>query len=282
MQTDAFVFVVCGDRDATRLNIALKFLRHFSLCGIVVVRCRTGIQFDCNRVIDAPVPDNFNNEQAVRLLKSSLHRILPWDHVRYCYLDNDVIAVRGSVDEIFSHAHSPVSFAPDHSTLDQFSQCAVNCGCKNWGCDHLREAIFQEFQVQILEQNWRHWNGGVFVFNRESFEFMDYWHEGLLTIFGNPYWKTRDQGVLAAAAWKYGLQCQPNLPERYNFIVDALKDDPDSMPEAGAAPFASPVNKRYSLSEDSGNPAPSFLHFINNGAGKRGWKNWDDVERLLQ
>ena len=278
MQSEAFVFIVCGDRHASRLKIALRYLRHFSRKEIWVVRSRTKMGFACDRIIDAEVPVEFDDGQAARLLKASLHRVLPWSHSRYCYLDNDVIAVNRSADEIFGHFSAPVSFAPDHSTLDQFSQCAVNCGCENWGCDHLREAIRQMFEVGIALPQWRQWNGGVFIFERESREFMDFWHAGLLAIFKNPCWKARDQGVLAATVWKFGLQDHPVLPRQFNQIVDALKN----APATARGDYLPKSDESYSLGPSPGLPRPSLLHFINDGVGKRGWRNWDEVERLLR
>jgi hypothetical protein len=41
-----------------------------------------------------------------------------------------------------------------------------------------------------------------------------------MALIGDPYWETRDQGALVAAAWKLGLERQQNLPIEFNFIAD--------------------------------------------------------------
>src|SRR5580700_494201 len=104
MKKDAFVFVVCGERHAARLNLALKFLKKFSRRDIIVVKNRASLKLDCDQVITPKVPAGLDNHQASIFLKTSLHRILAGEQRRFCYLDSDVIAVRDQVDTIFSHA----------------------------------------------------------------------------------------------------------------------------------------------------------------------------------
>jgi hypothetical protein len=51
--------------------------------------------------------------------------------------------------------------------------------------------------MQLLD--WQHWNGGVFLFDDSSVEFLSSWHEKtVMRIFDLPNWKTRDQGTLIA------------------------------------------------------------------------------------
>jgi len=279
-RNDAFVFVVCGERHASRLNIALKFLRHFSRCDIIVVKGRTRLKVDCDRVIEPPIPAGLNNHQASIFLKTSLHRILAPEGRRFCYLDNDVIAVAGGVDAVFAHALPPISFAADHCDLQEFSRYAVRCDCTGRKCEHLHAAIGELFGVSVLDKAWRHWNGGVFVFDERSAEFMELWHRYTLAALRHPYWRERDQGSLAAAAWKLGLQQHPTLPREYNFIVDPY----DGAPRAGRAGLKTRLlapNETYSLDGEVKKPHPSLVHFINGGVGRHGWKNWDEAERLL-
>jgi hypothetical protein len=87
-------------------------------------------------------------------------------------------------------------------------------------CDHLREMIGQTFGVKVREKNWQHWNGGVFLFNEKSEEFLEAWHRKCMQTFALPEWKTRDQGTLIATVWEFGLQNQPLLSREWNFIAD--------------------------------------------------------------
>ncbi len=278
---DAFVFVACGELHAARLKVALRYLRHFSRSDIVVVKARTRARFDCDQIVAPKVPAGLNNHQASIFLKTSLHRILSPRKRRFCYLDNDVIAVSRGVDEIFRLAQPPVSFAVDHCTLRQFSRYAVNCGCAGPECDHLHAAIRRTFGVSVTDPAWRHWNGGVFVFDGASAGFMERWHQNTLALFNDRYWRTRDQGTLAATVWQLRLQNHPTLPRECNFIVDPLEGVPAAKRTGVAARDLRP-NESYALDGDMAKPRPFFLHFVNGGAGRRGWKNWDDVERLLK
>jgi glycosyltransferase involved in cell wall biosynthesis len=280
MTRDAFVFVVCGDEHTARLNISLQFLKHFSRRDIIVVQSRADLRLDCDQIIKPSVPGDLDNRQAGIFLKTSLHKIFAGERRRFCYLDSDVIAVSGRVDKIFSYARRPISFAQDHCPLKQFSRFAVNCHCSKSECDHLRQAIRQTFGVTITKNTWQHWNGGVFVFDPASAEFMELWHQNTLAIFKNPYWRTRDQGTLAVTVWQLKLQNHPTLPREFNFIVDPFKGIPLGK-HSTAQPHELLPNDTYSL-RDGAKPHPAFLHFINGGVSKRGWKNWDDVDDLLE
>ena len=128
----------------------------------------------------------------------------------------------------------------------------------------------------MTRPDWTLWNGGVFLFDEASEPFFDAWHAMTRRTMADPYWRTRDQGTLAAAAWKFGLQDQPVLPQRFNFIVDCMKGiAPARRPSLPAS--ESFVRTDYALGSKG---APHFIHFVNGGVGRRGWKNWDDVEAL--
>ena len=86
-------------------------------------------------------------------------------------------------------------------------------------CNHLSDYISQTYDINI-PGDWQHWNGGVFLFDDSSAEFLDYWHEKTIAEFTNPYTKTRDQGTLALTVWKFGLQNHPTLPIEYNWIAE--------------------------------------------------------------
>ena len=87
-------------------------------------------------------------------------------------------------------------------------------------CNHLVEYIKETFQIEVKEKNWQHWNGGVFLFNDSSHEFLQAWHHKTMHIFTLPNWKTRDQGTLIATVWEFGLNHHPVLSKKFNFIAD--------------------------------------------------------------
>lgn len=87
-------------------------------------------------------------------------------------------------------------------------------------CSHLQKQIAATFKVDVKEKNWQHWNGGVFLFDDDSYEFMDGWHNKSVEIWQYPEWKTRDQGTLITTVWEQGLQNHPTLSKKWNFITD--------------------------------------------------------------
>ena len=87
-------------------------------------------------------------------------------------------------------------------------------------CNHLTAAIYETFGIEVKEKKWQHWNGGVFLFDDSSHDFLEAWHSKTVEIFKNKKWKTRDQGTLIATAWEFGLQNHPTLSKEWNFIAD--------------------------------------------------------------
>ena len=276
-----FVYAICGDAHVRFVNLSLQFLKRFTRNDILVVasRCETPIEHDQVMRVDSPA--GFDNHQASIMLKTNLHRLVGERAGRCCYLDSDTVAVDSQIDAIFGHKKGPVMFAADHGRMRRFSRWAVQCGCSAGECDHLREAILTKFGIRISDPNWQHWNGGVFVFDAGSTDFLDTWHELTMSIFSDPGWKTRDQGTLIATVWKHGLQNQPVLPRVYNYVVDAMHGIPDSR-RPSTIPSNYHIDSSYSLDPASSLPRPHLLHFINRGMGAREWKNWDEVEALLQ
>jgi hypothetical protein len=275
-----FVYSVCGDAHAERVNISLRFLKRFTRQDILVVAARSSAQIHHDQVMRLEPAAEYDNGQASILLKTNLHRLIGDRSGRCCYLDSDIVAVDSEIDAIFNMKSGPVAFAADHSRMRIFSRWAVNCRCVSNECDHLLLAIKSKFGVEISEPNWQHWNGGVFVFDAEATDFMDTWHQYTRSIFSDPHWRTRDQGTLIATVWKLGLQRQAVLPRTYNYIVDAMHRVPDARrPSLSTADYY--IDHGYSFDASSELPRPHFLHFINGSMGARGWKNWDDAEALL-
>lgn len=276
MGKSCFVFAVAGARHVAAVDVALGFLKRVTRADIVVAQTRSERRAAHDQVIAVEVPAEMNDHQASIHLKTGLLAHVRGQAERFCYLDSDVIAVDESVDRVFDHLSGPVAFAPDHADIDAFSGYAVNCTCRGPRCNHLREGLLCTFGVDVRDCVWRLWNGGVFVFDEGSDEFLSTWNAMCRQAMRDPYWRTRDQGTLAGAAWKLGLQHTPLLPASFNFIVDCMRGvvrgDRQSLPASESF-----VRTDYAL---GGRSSPHFLHFVNGGVGRRGWKNWDDVEAL--
>lgn len=275
-----FVFAVIGDDHVRRVNLALSYLKRFSRNDIVVVKGRSGIMPAHDQVIEAELPVSLQNAEASILLKTNLLGVLGSARDSFCYLDSDVIAVNDAVDTIFNYKTGPVTFAQDNVSIDMFSRHAVNCQCPDSTCPHLREEILCTLGVDVGYCDWKLWNGGVFLFDHESAHFLTLWHTFTRLILKDPFWRRRDQGTLAAAVWKFGLQDQPTLPRIFNLIVDRFWGVPLAF-RSILAPARFHVWNEYSLTGEAGRVRPSFIHFVNGGIGKVGWRNWDEVAALL-
>ena len=192
-----------------------------------------------DQVLDVPTDAGLDDRQASIALKTRLHRVLDDPGVVRCYLDSDMIAVKRTVDSVFDFLTGKVAFANDHSELSEFSRRAVHCGCRTRRCRHLQQAVQETFGVTIDRPNWRQWNGGLFVFDEASIPLLERWHEFTLRILDHPYWRTRDQGTLAAAVWDQSLQDDPVLPREFNTIVDCFRGIPEHLrPTAPPSSFA--------------------------------------------
>jgi hypothetical protein len=205
----------------SRVNVALQFLKNFSKTEIVVAKARSNEPVQHDQAIDCHVPPRLSDHAAAIYLKTGLHRIVPTLETDWCYLDSDVIAVSDEVDHIFNRRGS-IGFTRDHTTIDALSSYLTTCGCKNH-CTHFRDAAKRTFAVDIPDGSWTPWNGGVFVFGQDSVELFDLWHAYSCEIISHPDWRIRDQGALALATWKLGLQHRRTLPRRFNKIIDGMR-----------------------------------------------------------
>ncbi len=134
--------------------------------------------------------------------------------------------------------------------------------------DKLLHLIKSKFDVTITDENWRHWNGGVFLFDRQSYAFLEQWHEWTLEILEDSQWKTRDQGTLIATAWKFGLQNHSTLPIVYNLIADFYHPD-----------LSYQGNLCFSFASQKPDIYPCLLHLYHHW-GDLSWQLWRDVEQL--
>lgn len=94
-------------------------------------------------------------------------------------------------------------------------------------CDHLNNYIENDLNIKVREANWQHWNGGVFLFNDQSHDFLNAWHQKTMHIFKLKNWKTRDQGTLIATVCEFGLEKHKTLNKKWNFIADYNKSELD-------------------------------------------------------
>lgn len=133
-------------------------------------------------------------------------------------------------------------------------------------CTHLHEAIKKQFGIEVLQADWQHWNGGVFLFDEKSHAFLNDWHNMTLQIFELPEWKTRDQGTLIATAWKHQLENHPVLPHEYNFIVDY-----------GHQKRIHKGNLLFDILEVKKNIYPHFIHVYHHW-GDPHWDVWQEIE----
>ena len=136
-------------------------------------------------------------------------------------------------------------------------------------CNHLIENITKKFGIKINNPTWQHWNGGVFVFNKDSHAFMEKWHQLTVSIFQDSDWKIRDQGTLIATVWSEGLQNHPTLSEEFNFIADFYKFDMS----------VSQNSNKLEILKNNKIIYPNLVH-VYHEFGTKGWDLWDCIESL--
>jgi hypothetical protein len=141
-------------------------------------------------------------------------------------------------------------------------------------CGHLQEKLKEKFGIDVRNALWKHWNGGVFLFNDESTDFLDFWHNATMAIFEDKEWKTRDQGTLIGTAWKFGLIDHPTLPIAFNLIADFNTDNftTDRLEYLGDLTFNVGIKKKTIK--------PHFIHVYHHW-GDAGWDVWRDVEKHI-
>jgi len=138
------------------------------------------------------------------------------------------------------------------------------------GCSHLTEMIEKKFGVCVQPQNWQHWNGGVFLFDDKSTEFLERWHISTLDIFKDESWKTRDQGTLIATVWKFNLQNHPTLPLVYNLIADYHNKSIEYQNQL-----------TFFIGDGKKLIKPHFIHVYHHW-GDKDWNLWSDIVKHIE
>lgn len=155
----------------------------------------------------------------------------------------------------------------DAGTATWYNAAGENIMPRVAQCDHLRKYCLEKYDCSI-PADWNHCNGGVFLFNHRSIDFLDYWHRLTLEEFADPRTKTRDQATLAVSMWKFGLQHTARLKKEFNFITEYDNTNTAWHPDKG-------------FTYDGFNTVftPYFLHIYHEW-GHKGWSIWDYVEEL--
>lgn len=132
-------------------------------------------------------------------------------------------------------------------------------------CSHLQEVIDKEYCYKIND-SWNHFNGGVFLFDDHSHEFLESWHQLTLEKFNDNYWRTRDQGTLIITTWKFGLENHPILEQKWNFIADSKNEALDLDEKTD---FFTENNWKTKIK-------PNFIHVFYR-FGDTTWKIWNYI-----
>lgn len=136
-------------------------------------------------------------------------------------------------------------------------------------CNHLQLQIAKDFEVEIEDEQWQHWNGGVFLFDDNSHTFLDNWHEKTMHVFEMKDWKTRDQGSLTATVHELNLQNHKTLDSKFNFIADYAHDKIEYL-----------NNLKFKLANSAETISPSFIHVYHHWGDDK-WQVWRDIEQKI-
>jgi len=132
-------------------------------------------------------------------------------------------------------------------------------------CSHLRKHLHKHYNITV-PRGWQHWNGGVFLFKKESQKFMNLWHKNMINEFNQNNKRIfDDQGTLIAAIWQMGYQKNKPLSIKYNFIVDYGNKDVQYKPSLG-----------YTYNNFKTSFKPLFLHVYHEWGNKE-WDIWKSI-----
>ncbi|MDX2002085.1 MAG: hypothetical protein SFW35_06625 [Chitinophagales bacterium] len=197
-----------------------------------------------------------------------LDKQFSYDKRKKQWLDEQGNTILYDVKNYYSRMEQATGFKWDKTERTWVNKNGDHLYTYKLACEHLHQQVKQKFGVEISDKQWMHWNGGVFLFGPDSHEFLDYWHRITLEVFEDTYWRTRDQGTLAASAWKFGLQNQPRLPKEFNFIADYYNQEIRYKPEKGFTDD----NFETTLS-------PKLIHVYHH-FGDTNWSLWNGIEAL--
>ncbi|MBD3407305.1 MAG: hypothetical protein GF411_14400 [Candidatus Lokiarchaeota archaeon] len=211
---NTFVLTACNDEHSKRIDLCIKAIRKFTDDNIIVITTRSNVDIKNDKVIRYKCPHRYNDVQCSRILKTGAINIID-EHYgldgRYCYIDNDVFAVSDDSSSIFDLYQPPITFGSDPGkTVAKFSGYAMRKG-------KLQDKIREKFDIDV-DLDWHIWNGGLFLFDKQSHDFLNTWYNYTLAIFDDKEWSDRDQGTLIAAVWKHKLESHYTLPREYNWL----------------------------------------------------------------
>lgn len=134
-------------------------------------------------------------------------------------------------------------------------------------CSHLREFLKNDSGLS-LPADFRHWNGGVFLFDNQSFPAFETWHYHSSRLMKNPLLANKyiDQLSLIITASEHDFQHKSRLPVKYNFITDSGNKEVAYHPDKG-----------YTYNAFQTTFALAFLHVYHHW-GQKKWSIWQAVQ----
>lgn len=198
--------------------------------------------------------------------KFYLHNDAILDKERHAWVDkNDNVILYEREDDFVTAIESSSAFRGDKKNIDYWTINGQNVfDCR---CNHLQQQITDTFGITVADKKWQHWNGGVFLFNSSSYQFLESWHKKTMHIFENKRWQTRDQGTLIATVWEHHLQNAPLLPQEFNLIADYHNKE---IHHTGKLKFM--------IGEHQKEIAPHFIHVYHHW-GDENWDVWQQIEK---
>jgi hypothetical protein len=136
-------------------------------------------------------------------------------------------------------------------------------------CNHLRKHVEKQYQLQV-PPSYRHLNGGVFLFNGQSKEIMEFWHKITCAEMQKDNIRTKyiDQVTITAAAFKFNVSQNKTVPIKFNFICDYEHPGTHYSHEKG-----------YTFNGFKTTFVPAFLHIYHHWSDQN-WDIWQSVIHL--
>jgi len=207
------VYAIAGDDQLPKLLMSINALRKVSDIPILIHAYLTEDGYallNGHPIMRCKNPPSSDLKSISRYLKTRVHKVSPFDVTMY--MDNDILPLKDPSWLFKEIPESGVIFGGDAGkTIKKFSAYATPG-------KSLPDEIKKQFKIDV-DPNWKIWNGGLFIFDKRAFPFLDSWHENQMKIIGGMNgWSQRDQGTLIASIWKHKLQDNPILPREANFL----------------------------------------------------------------